>query len=168
MREGIPMSRNRSRSRTIARVEVLEGRQLMAADFVYIHFGALTGNALADFQHGQTPAADGWRQVESISYGAGPGNRISSFNALVNFDPSIRLTAIEKSTEVEVVIESSAVGSRGKQLVSELDFKPATFRSIANDLGADVTTNEDVSFAVGQVKVTDFPPNNGASQNGTI
>jgi hypothetical protein len=151
MREGILMSRNRSAARTIARVELLEGRQLMAQT-AFIHLGALTGKALVDFNHGLTPASDGWREVASFGFGVGAGGKasssgkvdVSSFNILTR-PPFLRLTSNEHFAKAEVVFRGG-----NHRLLEELDFKSVSVQSDDRIISGDAP-EQSVSFGFGQV-----------------
>ncbi len=163
------MIQNRARNRTVARVESMEGRKLMATDS-FIHIGALTGAALADFQHGQTPASDGWVPFESFAWGGGnrtPGGKVSvfSFNIELKINRASSTLTNEAITgkvipEVEVVfVDSSARGTR----FLEYDFKKTIVESVKFQSNG-VTPSETVSFAYGTVSIdyshSSQPPTN--------
>jgi type VI protein secretion system component Hcp len=163
------MIQNRARDRMVARVESMEGRKLMATNSL-IHLGALTGTALADYQHGETPASDGWVPFESFAWGAGnrtPGGRVSvsSFNIELKINRATSALTNEAITgkiipEVEVAeVDSSA---RGTTLL-EYDFKKTIVSGV--ELHSNGTTpTETVSFAYSTVSInysfSSRPPTN--------
>jgi type VI protein secretion system component Hcp len=145
------MIRNRARNRMVARVESMEGRKLMATDSV-IHLGALTAAALAAYQHGETPASDGWVPIESFAWGGGhqaPGGKVSvsSFNIELRINSASSALTNDAITgkiipEVEVAeVDNSARGTT----FLEYDFKKTVVASIKFSTNG-TTPSETVSF----------------------
>jgi hypothetical protein len=143
------MSRNRSHVRTVARVEVLEQRQLMAE--LLIHLGPLAGKALVDFHHGLTPATDRWTNLNSLNWVSGPGGRVSSFE--ISIPPIIRgLRAGEHFVEVEVALRANGM------LAEEIDFKSVTLVNASiTTPGGDDLPEESVTFAFDQYTLIPKP-----------
>jgi type VI protein secretion system component Hcp len=163
------MIRDRARNRMVARVESMEGRKLMATNS-FIHLGALTGTALADFHHGETPASDGWVPFESFALGG--GNRtaggkvsVSSFNIELKINRASSALTSEATTgkiipEVEVAEVDGS--TRGTTLL-EYDFKHTVVESVQFRSNG-TTPTETVSFAFGTVAInysfSSQPPTN--------
>jgi type VI secretion system secreted protein Hcp len=128
----------------------------MAFD-TFIHLGALTGAALVDFNHGRMPAADGWRQIDSFSWGVSAPGKVTSCNvAMTAGEPIIKLSTGRTFPEAEVV-EVKAAGVSQKPFL-EYDFKPVTLESEqwSGSSGGDDTPTESVSFGFGKVAVINY------------
>jgi type VI secretion system secreted protein Hcp len=159
------MLRNRANAHTMTRVEVLEGRQLLATD-TFIHIGTLTGAALVAYDKGQTPAADGWVEIDSFSWGvskpvtggSGTGNAsVSSLNFLMQnaafADTLLKDAASGKVIpEVEVVIKQTGANAK---FSLEYDLSDVMVEDVewSGGSGGSDTPTEAVSLAFGEVSI---------------